>query len=70
MKFVKSNSIDIQKLMSVTEPIHYIFALDQSGSMSGGKWEDLMGAFKAAISSLRKITDSESCLRVSILVFK
>ena len=50
MKFVEANQVDKQKLFAAgLSPTHYIFALDDSGSMSGSKWSDLMSAFKSTI---------------------
>jgi len=42
MNFVKSNTVELQNQISIVEPTHYIFALDNSGSMEGKEWEDLM----------------------------
>jgi len=54
MNFVKSNAVNIQKETALAvDPIHYIFALDDSGSMHGSKWNDLMEAFSTAIHRLR-----------------
>jgi len=49
MNYVKSNALEIQKLMTTQNPVHYIFALDDSGSMSGTRWQDLMTSYNAAI---------------------
>jgi hypothetical protein len=49
MKYVKSNALDAQKAAMNDKPTHYIFALDDSGSMQGQKWKDLMMAYKTAI---------------------
>ena len=46
MKWVNSNALTSQQMaMTSSEAIHYIFALDDSGSMSGQKWFDLMKSF-------------------------
>jgi hypothetical protein len=53
MNFKKSQEVDLQKQITLVAPTHYIFALDDSGSMSGGKWNNLMAAFKTAINVIR-----------------
>ncbi len=56
MKFVKSNALDGQKLQLYGGPIHYIFAIDRSGSMGHGtKWKDLKEALSTAINTIRDI---------------
>ncbi len=50
MNFVKTNKVFSQ--IKATIPIHYIFALDNSGSMKGAKWNSLMEAYSAAITTL------------------
>jgi len=51
MKFVKANVVEQQKqIVSKANPTHYIFALDESGSMIGDKWNQLMLAFTEAIN--------------------
>lgn len=51
MKWVASNSLDAQKMaMTSTQSIHFIFALDDSGSMGGQKWLDLMKSFQISIN--------------------
>lgn len=54
--------------MEQSVPTHYIFVLDDSGSMKGGKWDDLMTSFKAAILEIQKIHYAEEQIRVSILI--
>ena len=49
MQHVKSNKLDEQKNFGTSGPLHYIFALDGSGSMSGIRWKSLMDAFDMAI---------------------
>jgi len=49
MNYVKSNALETQKLMTTPNPVHYIFVLDDSGSMSGRKWKDLMTSYNTAI---------------------
>lgn len=56
MKFVKFQNITEQMAnQKIGEPVHYIFALDDSGSMNcptkNGKnrWNDLMAAFEKGI---------------------
>jgi hypothetical protein len=70
MNYVQSNALDAQKvaMSSKTEPTHYIFALDDSGSMSGQKWTDLMISYNTAIEAIRKISNSETSIRVSVLI--
>ncbi len=61
MNFVESNQMDQQKLkINTTTPTHYIFVLDDSGSMSiYNKWEDLMTAFTKSIQKIRDLPQSE-----------
>ena len=42
LKFVPFNKAEGQLNEQRLAPIHYIFALDQSGSMSGTRWQNLM----------------------------
>lgn len=64
MKFVKYNKMADQIKTNTPTPIHYIFALDDSGSMkrntSSGKtrWEDLMAAFNNTINDIKQIKGS------------
>jgi hypothetical protein len=71
MKYVKSNALDAQKAAmsaTTTQPTHYIFALDDSGSMYGQKWSDLMTSYKTAIEAIRKIGNAETSIKVSVLI--
>lgn len=68
MKFVKANTVSAQNVL-VVEPTHYIFALDDSGSMEGEKWQNLMFAFGTAIDKIKSIPNSEANIKISILVF-
>lgn len=69
MKYVKSNALEAQKMsMAATGPTHYIFALDDSGSMSGQKWADLMTSYKAAIDAIKKIPNAEATIKISVLI--
>jgi hypothetical protein len=70
MKFVKSNAVDLQKksMATTNAPTHYIFALDDSGSMSYQKWQDLMISYKAAIEAIKKIANSEATIKISVLI--
>ncbi len=43
MTWVASNKLTTQKAaMTSSENIHYIYVLDDSGSMKGRKWTDLI----------------------------
>lgn len=55
MIFVKSNQLEAQKISQAAQPTHYIFALDDSGSMSGKPWQDLMFALSEAIKTIKNI---------------
>lgn len=56
MKFVEANQVGKQKLLAAgIIPTHYIFTLDDSGSMSGSKWTDLMQVFGNTINTIRNI---------------
>lgn len=51
-----------------SENLHYIFALDDSGSMSGQKWRDLMNSFSISVEQLKKINLTSKNIKVSILI--
>jgi hypothetical protein len=58
MKFVKSNSLDSQKLELYGGPVHFIFGIDRSSSMGGQKWLDLKKALSAALDTIIKMSYS------------
>lgn len=69
MTWVASNQLSTQKAaMTSSEHIHYIYALDDSGSMSGQKWTDLMKAYQVSINELKKVSDYKSKVKVSVLI--
>ena len=47
--------------------IHFIFALDESGSMSGKRWNNLIKAFK---QTLKKIIDASKSGNIYASVLK
>ena len=49
-------------------PIHYIFALDDSGSMKGSPWSNLTNSFTHTIDRI-KMNDINNTARVSTIVF-
>ena len=49
IKYVPFNKADLQKQEATSSPVHYIFALDQSGSMSGSQWGKLLTSFKQTV---------------------
>lgn len=70
MIYVESNQVDKQKIAtSGISPTHYIFSLDDSGSMTcNNRWNNLMAAFKNSIETIRKIPQAETYIRISILI--
>ena len=59
MKFVDSSQVNKQKIVSQSEASHYIFALDDSGSMcSSNKWTNLMVAFQNSLNIIKKLPNS------------
>lgn len=65
MKWVNSNALTAQQMsMTSTEPMHYIFALDDSGSMGGQKWADLMKSYEISINRLK----TSKNIKVSVLI--
>ncbi len=47
MQFVKYETAEIiEQTKRAIRPINYIFALDESGSMSGKQWENLIKSLK------------------------
>lgn len=56
MNFVTSNEIDKQSILAGGSQTHYIFVLDDSGSMhTNNKWDDLMSAFKNTIETIKAL---------------
>ncbi len=69
MNFVESNQIDKQKLRLRSFPCHYIFVLDDSGSMrSDNRWIDLMTAFTTSIELIKGLPQAQSFIKISILL--
>ncbi len=56
-----------EKQLSNNNKCHFIFALDDSGSMYYRKWEDLMTSFKTAINKLI-IQNTKNNIKISILI--
>jgi len=65
---VTVNKADIQKQGVSNAPIHYIFALDDSESMSGSPWNDLSNSFTQTINRI-KAKDISNTSRISTIVF-
>jgi hypothetical protein len=63
-----------QMKISVPTAIHYIFALDDSGSMSiatslgKNRWQDLMISFKNTINSIKLLKDAEKLIKITVLI--
>lgn len=49
--YVTYNMAEAQKIE--LGPIHYIFALDESGSMEGESWDNMIKSFKETLKKLR-----------------
>ena len=50
--------------------VHFIFALDESGSMRGRKWADLMKAFQKTLTDIVKFSGANSNNKVSVIKFE
>ena len=68
LHFVPHNKAEAQKKEGETSPIHYIFALDDSGSMGGTPWNNLINSFKQTIEKI-KAKDTRNKTKVSLIVF-
>jgi len=56
MEFVEYNSKNItDQTKKTSRPMNYIFALDESGSMSGSPWDGLMKAIKSSLQEISAI---------------
>ena len=49
--------------------VHFIFALDESYSMEGNPWSDLMKAFQETLSKIIKFSGKASNNKISIINF-
>ena len=49
LQFVPFSQVKAQKKEEKNSNIHYIFALDASGSMDGHPWNNLINSFKQTI---------------------
>lgn len=53
---------------SKVESIHYIFALDDSGSMHGQRWQNLMNSFRITIAEIQSLPEAHKYIKVSVLI--
>lgn len=49
--------------------IHYIYALDCSGSMNGTPWQQVINGFNDALNELALKNNSSGAIKVSLIVF-
>lgn len=50
-------------------PVHYIFALDESGSMGGDNWRDLLISFNKAMIRIKEKDVYRKENKVSVIKF-
>ena len=50
--------------------VHFIFALDESSSMGGRQWSDLMKAFQQTLTDVVKFSGTNSGNKVSVIKFE
>ena len=67
LEYVDYNQAQTQIAVS---GIHFIFALDESGSMNGRKWSDLIKALTSTLEDIKKFSSSSSNNKISILNFE
>ena len=67
-QYVPFNKADIQKQGVTNAPVHYIFALDDSSSMRGSRWNNLINSFTQTVNRI-KSRDSNGTARISTIVF-
>ena len=63
--------VDFNKKQSlmIVGGVHFIFALDESTSMKGKKWLDLMKAFEKTLSDIIKFSQKNQKNKVSVINF-
>jgi len=66
---VPFNNAELQKKEAKAAPVHYIFALDESGSMSGSPWSKLLMSMKSTIEKIASMDAGKNLLRVSLIKF-
>lgn len=69
LKYVPFNSADKQKKEASACPVHYIFALDESRSMSGTRWTNLMRSLSETVNKIRQNDKNKNILKISIIKF-
>lgn len=69
LDYVDFNKADYQKQQSQTQNIHYIFALDDSGSMSGTPWNNLIKSFKETIEKIKSKDSGKDKTKISLILF-
>lgn len=67
MKYVEYNqaNIEAQKIKTSREK-YYIFVIDSSGSMTGGKWNDLLASLKKTLGKVHTLNENN---KVTIINF-
>ena len=53
LHYVSHNKAEVQKKEGESSPIHYIFALDDSGSMGGTRWNNLINSFNQTMAKIQ-----------------
>ena len=66
LEYVDYNQKHSQML---TGGVHFIFALDESGSMGGSPWEELMQAFRKTLSDIVNYSTASTNNKVSVINF-
>ena len=66
IQYVDFNKAEEQAKLT---PIHYIFAIDASGSMYGEAWNNLLTSFKCTIGRIAELDKEKDRIRVSVLSF-
>jgi hypothetical protein len=67
LEYSRDNIKKFSKLPVKIRPTNYIFALDESGSMSGNSWDELVKAIKSNISEISALNKYKN---QSLSIFK
>lgn len=73
LTYVQFNDSENQRIASNSKAVfgnfHFILALDESASMSGQPWRDLMNSVSTTIDKIEQIANGQDNLRISIIKF-
>lgn len=67
LQYVDSNKSQPQK--KILSNIHFILAVDESGSMSGKPWNDLLVSLNQLVERIKKMENSNNLYRISLIKF-